>query len=122
MQNYTIINPGRETWEENRAWQDCPTVARTKGGRLFAGRYAGGMFEPCIDHFNVLVKSGDDGKTWSHPILAICSDREERIRNTDIQLWTDERGQLRIMWTHLPCPEDAKSATIRVPFRMTTRS
>ena len=118
MKDYIVVNPGRETWEENRAWQGCPTIARTKGGRLFAGWYTGGMFEPCIDNFNVLVKSDDGGITWSHPILAVYSDREERIRNIDIQLWTDERGQLWIMWTHSPYPVDAKPATIRTPFRM----
>ena len=122
MKDYIVVNPGRETWEENRAWQGCPTIARTKGGRLFAGWYTGGMFEPCIDNFNVLVKSDDGGITWSHPILAVYSDREERIRNIDIQLWTDERGQLWIMWTHSPYPVDAKPATIRTPFRMNYHS
>ncbi len=118
MKNCIVTNPGRETWEENRAWQGCPTIARTRGGRLFAGWYTGGMFEPCIDNFNVLVKSDDDGKTWSHPILAVYSDREKRERNIDIQLWIDERDALWIMWTHSPYPEDAEPATIRTPFRM----
>ncbi len=116
MKNYVVTDPGRETWEENRAWQGCPTVARTRGGRLFAGWYTGGMFEPCIDNFNVLVKSDDGGLTWSHPVLAVYPDREKRNRNIDIQLWIDEKGQLWIMWTHSPYPEDAKPATIRTPF------
>ncbi len=118
MKNYIALNPGCEIWEENRAWQGCPTIARTRGGRLFAGWYTGGMFEPCIDNFNVLVKSDDGGKTWSHPILAVYTDREKRIRNIDIQLWIDERDALWIMWTHSPYPEDAEPATIRTPFRM----
>ena len=122
MKNYIAVSPGCETWEENRAWQGCPTVARTRGGRLFAGWYTGGMFEPCIDNFNVLVKSDDGGKTWSHPILAVYTDREKRIRNIDIQLWIDERGQLWIMWTHSPYPEDAKPATIRTPFHLNYHS
>ncbi len=122
MKKYITINPGHETWEENRAWQGCPTIARTRGGRLFAGWYTGGMFEPCIDNFNVLVKSDDGGKTWSHPILAVYTDRETRTRNIDIQLWIDERGQLWIMWTHSPYPEDAKPATIRTPFHMNYHS
>lgn len=117
MGPYIDLHPGRETWEENRAWQGCPTIARTRGGRLFAGWYTGGMFEPCIDNFNVLVKSDDGGLTWSKPVLAVYTDREKRNRNIDIQLWIDERGRLWVMWTHSPYPEDAAPATIRTPFR-----
>ena len=116
MKPYIDTAPGKETWEEARAWQGCPTIARTKGGRLFAGWYTGGMFEPCIDNFNVLVKSDDGGETWSKPILAVYTDRERMHRNIDIQLWVDPEGQLWIMWTHSPYYEGNGPATIRTPF------
>lgn len=116
MYSYIDFAPGPETWEEHRAWQGCPTVARTAGGRLFAGWYTGGLLEPCIDNFNVLVRSDDNGETWSHPILAVYSDRENRNRNIDIQLWVDPRNRLWVMWTRSPYPENAPAATIRTPF------
>lgn len=116
INDYITADPGEETWEQNRAWQGCPTIARTRGGRLFAGWYSGGMFEPCIENFNILVKSDDDGETWSHPILAVYSDRANHWRNIDIQLWIDEKGQLWVMWTHSPYKEGDGPATIRTPF------
>lgn len=116
MRKYIDFNPGSEVSEANRAWQGCPTIACTKGGRLFAGWYSGGMFEPCIDNYNILVKSDDGGETWSPPILVSYSDREKRLRNIDIQLWVDSLNRLWVMWTHSPYPEDAGPATIRTPF------
>ena len=74
MPQYISLNPGEEVLEKNRAWQGCPTIGRTKGGRLFAGWYTGGMFEPCIDNYNVLIQSDDNGETWSAPIMAVYSD------------------------------------------------
>lgn len=116
MKNYVNLHPGDDMREELRAFQGCPTIARTRGGRLFAGWYTGGLLEPCIDNVNVLVKSDDNGETWSKPIVTIATDRENRNRNIDIQLWVDEIGRLWVMWTRSPYPEGAPAATIRTPF------
>lgn len=118
MDNFPYIdfNPGDEISEDNRAWQGCPTIAVTKGGRLFAGWYTGGMFEPCIDNYNILIQSDDNGETWSDPILAIYSDTEKMHRNIDIQLWVDDMNRLWVMWTHSPYYIDSKKATIRTAF------
>lgn len=113
---YIVLHPGEEVGEQHRAWQGCPTIARTKGGRLFAGWYTGGMFEPCMHNYNVLIQSDDNGATWSHPILAVYSDYEAMHRNIDIQLWVDNRNRLWVMWTHSPYYADSKPATIRTPF------
>ena len=117
--DYIVINPGSEAWEDKRAWQGCPTIARTKGGRLFAGWYTGGMFEPCIRNYNVLVSSDDGGEHWSHPVLAIYSDLQNKHRNIDVQLWVDNHNRLWVMWTHSPYYEDSVEATVRVPFACT---
>lgn len=117
MHPYIVFHPGEEVAEAHRAWQGCPAIARTKGGRLFAGWYTGGMFEPCITNYNVLVQSDDGGETWSRPILAVYSDTENRIRNIDIQLWVDEKNRLWVMWTHSPYTETSPEATIRTPFQ-----
>ena len=113
---YVVFNPGEEVHEKNRAWQGCPTVARTKGGRLFAGWYTGGLFEPCIHNYNVLIQSDDDGNSWSAPILAVYSDYEAMHRNIDIQLWIDNHNRLWVMWTHSPFYRDSVPATIKTPF------
>lgn len=119
MKEWIHLNPGDECGEETRAWQGCPTIVRTRKGRMFAGWYSGGMFEPCIDNYNILVYSDDDGTTWSRPILTVHSDREAHLRKIDIQLWLDEKGWLWVNWTNSPYPEDAKTATIREPFVFT---
>ena len=117
MKPYVVFNPGPEVLEDKRAWQGCPTIARTRGGRLFAGWYTGGAFEPCIRNFNVLVQSDDNGENWTKPILAVYADTEKRIRNIDIQLWVDETNRLWVMWTHSPYYEGSEEATIRTPFQ-----
>lgn len=116
MNPYIVFNPGEEVLEAHRAWQGCPTIARTKGGRLFAGWYTGGLLEPCIQNYNVLIQSDDGGDTWSAPILAVYSDYENKHRNIDIQLWVDELNRLWVMWTHSPYYETSVEATIRTPF------
>jgi hypothetical protein len=68
---YINFSPDESASEEHRAWQGCPSVAVTKNGRLFAGWFSGGAFEPCIRNYNILVKSDDHGKTWSSPLLTI---------------------------------------------------
>ena len=73
------LNPGKEFDENNRFWQGCPTIARTRGGRLYAGWYAGGTREPSLYNYNVLVKSDDNGRTWSRPVLVIPSLKDDII-------------------------------------------
>lgn len=116
MEKYIVMDPGDEVLEKNRAWQGCPTIARTKGGRLFAGWYTGGMFEPCIDNYNVLIQSDDGGETWSRPIMAVYSDYKNMLRNIDIQLWVDELNRLWVMWTHSPFYPNSGPATIKTEF------
>ncbi|MBQ7045023.1 MAG: exo-alpha-sialidase [Clostridia bacterium] len=113
MPKYIVVNPGDEVTEKHRAWQGCPTIARTKGGRLFAGWYTGGMIEPCINNYNVLVQSDDNGSTWSAPILAVYSDYDAMHRNIDIQLWVDEKGRLWVMWTQSPFYKTSEPASLK---------
>lgn len=116
MADYIVYHPGDEVLEERRAWQGCPTIACTKGGRLYAGWYTGGMLEPCIHNYNVLVMSDDGGATWSRPILAIYSDEKALERKIDIQLWVDPSNRLWVCWTRSPYHAGDGPATIRVPF------
>lgn len=116
LPKYIVLNPGEEVLEKHREWQGCPTIARTRGGRLFAGWYTGGMLEPCIYNYNLLIQSDDGGERWSAPIMAVYSDFDAMHRNIDIQLWVDEKNRLWVMWTHSPYYEDSTPATIKAPF------
>jgi len=116
MKAYIDFHPGQELDEEFRAFQGCPTISITKGGRMFAGWYTGGLLEPCLDNVNVLVQSDDGGESWSKPILAVHTDTEKKNRNIDIQTWVDAQNRLWVMWTLSPYYEGSVPATIRTPF------
>lgn len=115
LSDFKHINfyPDASVGEEYRAWQGCPTIAVTRKGRIFAGWYTGGAFEPCIHNYNVLVKSDDNGENWSFPLITIHSDYEKRNRNIDIQLWVDHENQLWVMWTVSPYYENSKRSSIK---------
>ena len=98
-----ILSPGEEFSESRRLWQGCPTIARSPGGVLYAGWYSGGSMEPSQHHFNVVVRSRDEGQTWSDPILVINSITSLQVRSIDIQLWTDPNQTLWCFWT---CRDD----------------
>ena len=84
--------------EDIRVFQGCPTLAITKGGRIYAGWYAGGLREPHMDNYNLLVYSDDKGQTWSKPIMIIPSNVEKKTHALDIQLFVDLDGVLHICW------------------------
>ena len=81
-----------------RRFQGCPTLAVTRGGRIYVGGYSGGSREPHIENYNLLIFSDDKGATWSEPLLVIPSDRERLIHALDIQLWCDGDGRLHVFW------------------------
>lgn len=95
-----LLNPTDPKYAENiRLYQGCPTVAATRGGRIFLGWYAGGTREPHMDNYNVLVKSDDGGKTFGEPILIIPSNKETLVHALDIQLWVSPKNELWVIWT-----------------------
>lgn len=116
--DYQYINftPSAYYGEDNRAWQGCPTIAVTKKGRLFAGWFSGGAFEPCLLNYDILVMSDDKGKTWSKPILTVETDKINRLRKIDVELWINKDNSLWVMWTVSPYTEMSKIATIKTPF------
>lgn len=118
LDDYKYINfaPDERASEENRAWQGCPSIAVTRGGRLFAGWFSGGAFEPCIYNYNILVMSDDGGESWSDPLLTVGSDEEKRLRKIDVELWVNNDNSLWVMWTVSPYTENSLPATIKTPF------
>ena len=119
QKDYSYINfaPDDSVSEENRAWQGCPSVAVTKKGRVFAGWYSGGAFEPCITNYNILTFSDDAGQSWAKPILTVGTDTKNRLRKIDIELWVTPDNSLWVMWTVSPYSENSTLATIRTPFK-----
>jgi len=105
-----IINtaPGEEYAERFRFWQGCPTILRTPGGRLFAGWYSGGVREPDLENYNLLVRSEDGGMTWSSPELVISGRAEENYIAIDIQLWLDPRDRMWLFFAKIDCAPGSK--------------
>ncbi len=104
---YIDFSPDNTTDEEYRAWQGCPSVAVTKGGRIFAAWFTGGEGEPCIHNYNLLFKSDDGGMSWSNPLLKVSTDYKNRIRHIDIELWINDDNSLWVMWTNSPFTESS---------------
>ena len=97
--------------EKIREFQGCPTIAVSKGGRIFLGWYSGGTGEPHMDNYNYLVYSDDGGKTFGEPLLVIQSEKERNVHALDIQLWTAPNGSLWVFWVQnnaMPLTEDNK--------------
>ena len=94
-----IVNPPAEFGVKYRLWQGCPSIARTRGGRLYAGWYSGGRREPSMFNYNLLIRSDDEGLTWSKPLLVINSIPDKLLQSLDIQLWTDPSGKLWVFYT-----------------------
>ena len=85
-------------FESIRIFQGCPTIAVTKGGRIYLGWYAGGLREPHMNNYNLLIYSDDKGATWSEPLLVIPSSYENNVHALDIQLFIDPDGSLHVLW------------------------
>ena len=74
-----------------RLYQGIPGITRAKSGRLWATWYAGGKGES-KENYVLVVTSGDDGVTWTEPVLVI--DPPGDIRSFDPCLWTAPNGRL----------------------------
>jgi len=94
-----LLYPKDEKYAENiRNFQGCPTIAITRGGRIFVAWYSGGTKEPHMENYNLIVYSDDKGRTWSDPVVVIPSSKENFIHSLDIQLWTAPDGSLHVYW------------------------
>ncbi len=87
--------PGGRYLESERKWQGVAGIERTVGGRLWATWYTGGRTEDADNHV-VVVTSGDDGETWTEPVLVI--DPPGEVRASDPVLWHDPLGRLWLFW------------------------
>ena len=94
-----LYRPRDKRFDENiRQFQGCPTLAVTKGGRIYLGWYSGGTREPHMENYNLLIYSDDMGESWSDPLLVIPSSKENFVHALDIQLYVDPFGALHVFW------------------------
>lgn len=86
----------KKFYSSKRVWQLVPTVARTRGGKLFCTFYSGAESET-LGNYCVLLKSDDDGASWSEPI-AVSYDGEMH-RCFDPVVWIDPLDRLWFTWS-----------------------
>jgi hypothetical protein len=103
-----IPNPG-STADYNCANRTCtgvPSIAISRGGRLwatwFSGTTPGEIIERCPNAYVVVSTSGDGGKTWKE-VLAIDPDGPGPLKAYDPHPWIDPDGKLWVFFT-LPYP------------------
>ncbi len=84
---------------KERIWQGIPSIERTEKGRMFSVFYSGDRMETW-GNYVVLLKSDDDGKTWTEPIA--CAYDGLFSRCFDSVLWVDPKGRLWWCWSVMP--------------------
>ncbi len=89
------LAPGPQYHSSARLWQGIPSIERGADGCFYATWYSGGKTED-PDNYTLVVRSDDEGRTWSEPILVV--DPPEKVRAFDPNLWTDPRGRLWLLW------------------------
>ena len=92
----------------NRAFQGIPSLAVSRGGRLWANWYAGPT--PGEDHNNYVVvsSSDDDGTSWRESFV-IDPDGAGPLRAFDPELWLAPTGRLYVFWAQSQKHEGAIS-------------
>ncbi len=94
---FTPVKPAeRKHLQTARTFQGIPSIARTAGGRLWAAWYSGGETE-CAENFVLLLKSDDNGETWSDAVFAV-DPVEPETRAYDQALWVDPQNRLHLFW------------------------
>lgn len=84
---------------ENRIWQGISSIEVTHKGRIFVTFYSGNVKEH-YGNFVLLIKSDDDGKTFSEPVAVAYKDEDHRCY--DPVLWIDPLGRLWFIWALMP--------------------
>ncbi len=87
-----------------RRFQGIPGVEVTRKGCLWAAWYSGGETEG-PDNFVVVVKSDDQGKTWTDAMFVV-DPPGENVRAFDPCLWLDPIGRLWLFWAQSYSPKD----------------
>ncbi len=98
-----IVNPGAEYADTARSWQGIPGIERAPKGRLWATWYSGDIGEGSMGNYAMVATSGNDGKTWSKPLLVIEGPKGTSIG--DPLPWLDPKGRLWIFYAQATAKE-----------------
>lgn len=101
---YANVAPDEHYREESLAWIGAPSIACTRGGRLFVSAMSGGIYEPDPRNCSLLFYSDDNGDTWSSPVLALESSPKDHLRRFELELWISPSGALWCFWAEVPYP------------------
>lgn len=96
MNNFVMFSSSAKYERQNRKWQGIPGIERTDNDTLWATWYSGGNGEG-PDNYVIAVKSINDGKDWSKPLVVI--DPPGNIRAFDPCLWIDPLKRLWLFWS-----------------------
>ncbi|TAN35961.1 MAG: exo-alpha-sialidase [Verrucomicrobia bacterium] len=102
-----IINPGRAYDDSVRVWQGIPGIERAPHGRLWATWYSGGLGEGLTGNYVLLATSGDDGQTWSKPVVVIQGPGDSKI--VDPLPWVDPQGRLWVFYHQITAASKKES-------------
>jgi len=97
----TVLPAGETYRREHRTCTGVPSLAITRGGRLWVAWYSGttpgAKIESCPNAHVIVSTSGDGGRTW-HEVLAIDPDLAGPLKAVDPRPWVDPQGRLWVIW------------------------
>lgn len=76
-------------------YQTGPSIAVSPKGRIWVAVMTGGRGEGNLNYVDLLT-SGDGGRTWSEPKVAL--DIDGPLRTFDPAMWTDPQGRVWLFW------------------------
>ena len=91
-------SPGPEYQIDSRRFQGIPSLAASPSGRLWAVWYASRTGAEDRNNYVVAATSGDEGRTWTEPVLVVDPDRDGPVRAFDPQIWLAPDGRLWLFW------------------------
>ena len=94
-----ISEPGEAYSLDFRKWQGCPTIARTAGGRLWAGWYSGGICEPDENNYNLLVYSDDGRQHMERSGTCYRQPSRDPFKSHGYTVMDGSGGKLWVFWT-----------------------
>ena len=85
-----------------RNFQGVASIEVAPNGRIWASWAANnsGVYTEGAGNYDVLVTSGDGGKTWSEPYSMVIDPVYWPVAAFDSMLWHDPSGKLWFFWSH----------------------
>ncbi|MEZ0386680.1 MAG: sialate O-acetylesterase [Verrucomicrobium sp.] len=91
-----ISSPGAAYSDTARVWQGIPGIERAPKGRLWAAWYSGDIGEGMAGNYALVASSGNEGKSWSKPVVVIEGPKGTAI--VDPLPWLDPQGRLWVFY------------------------